>query len=70
MKEEKDIALIQSNKRLLKWKVSYHMKSVVATAYRNGQSINISSSLNKWMHFQHVLTSWEFQQITDMLYVR
>ena len=32
MKEEKDIALIQSNKRLLKWKVSYHMKSVVATA--------------------------------------
>ena len=22
------------------------------------------------MHFQHVLASWEFQQITDMLYVR
>ena len=46
-------------------------KSVLATVLRNSH-INVSSkqALSKWMHSQHILTLWELQQITDMLYVR
>ena len=47
------------------------LKSVLATVLRNSH-INVSSkqALSKWMHSQHILTLWELQQITDMLYVR
>ena len=47
------------------------LKSVLATVLRNSH-INVSSkqALSKWMHSQQILTLWELQQITDMLYVR
>ena len=47
------------------------LKSVLATVLRNSH-IKVSSkqALSKWMHSQHILTLWELQQITDMLYVR
>ena len=47
------------------------LKSVLATVLRNSH-VNVSSkqALSKWMHSQHILTLWELQQITDMLYVR
>ena len=31
---------------------------------------SLCSTCCKWMHFEHVLSSWKLQQITDMLYVR
>ena len=42
--------------------------------FHNIQIINVilsslCSTCSKWMHFQHVLSSWELQQITHMLYV-
>ena len=46
------------------------LKSVLATVYRNShiKALLVETSLNKWMHFQHVLASWELQQIAYMLY--
>ena len=54
------------------------MKGVVILAKVDEMYKNLKSGLafrrkeiwSKWMHFQHVLTSWDLQQITGMLYLR
>ena len=53
--------------RKRKWDAQYFEKPsshwLLAEAWR-------FELLSKWMHFQHVLSSGEFQQITDLFYMR
>ena len=80
MKEEKDIAPMDFAEYLRKsgvsgnTKIYWHerccyisqSKSLLVTGFwsRHG------GGTFKWMHCQNVLSSWDLQQITDMLYVR
>ena len=81
MKEEKGITSIENNKSCWnerycyvsesRWDVQHFEKCIRhCLAYSHINLSLIETSLNKWMHFQHVLASRELQQTAYMLYVR